>query len=90
MSTLSIVSGENKFELTGRSIIELELKLNQTSYGHEWSHLGDHLFNFYNLQGFQGQPSDILEVSQFQYQYLQSLNNRREQPVGDESSQPPQ
>lgn len=90
MSTLSIVSGENKFELTGRSIIELELKLNQTSYGHEWSHIGDHLFNFYNLQGCQGQPSDILEVSQFQYQYLQSLNNRREQPVGDESSQPPQ
>ena len=48
MSTLKIVSGENKFELTGRSIIDLELKLNQTSYGHEWSHLGDHLFNFYN------------------------------------------
>ena len=90
MSTLSIVSGENKFQLTGRSIIELELKLNQSSYGQEWSHLGDHLFNFYNHQGLQGQPSDILEVSQFQYQYLQSLNNRREQPVGDESSQPPQ
>ena len=90
MYKISIVSGENKFELTGRSIIDLELKLNQTSYGHEWSHLGDHLFNFYTLQGYQGQPSDILEVSQFQYQYLQSLNNRREQPVGDESSQPPQ
>ena len=90
MSTLSIVSGENKFELTGRGIIELELKLNQTSYGHEWSYLGDHLFNFYNLQGFQGQPSDIQEVSQFQYQYLQSLNNRREQPIGDENSHPPQ
>ena len=88
MSTLKIVSGENKFELTGRSIIELEMKLNQTSYGNEWSHLGDHLFNFYTLQGYQGQPSDILEVSQFQYQYLQSLNNRCEQPISDENSQP--
>lgn len=33
-------------ELTEKEAIDVELKLNVTSKGHEWKHIGDVLFNF--------------------------------------------
>jgi len=35
-----------EMELTEREAIDLELKLNVTSKGHEWKHIGDVLYNF--------------------------------------------
>ena len=90
MSTLSIISGDKKFEVSGRDIINLELKLNQSDYGRAWKYIGDHIFGFYNRNGYPDQPSEILQVSEFQYQYLMLLNSRSLQNVYDENSQPPQ
>ena len=35
-----------EIELTERDAIDLELKLNVTSKGHKWKHIGDVLYNF--------------------------------------------
>ena len=74
MYILKIVSEDNMFEITGKNIINLELKLNLSEYGHKWSHIGDYLFKFYNHIGCEGQPSNILEVSKFQFEFLKLLN----------------
>jgi len=49
MTRLTIKDYSNEtIELTNRQAIDLELKLNVTSKGHEWKHIGDVLFNFGN------------------------------------------
>jgi len=47
MSKLIISDYNETIEFTDRNdAIQLELKLNVTSKGHEWKHIGDVLFNF--------------------------------------------
>tara|TARA_A100001015_G_C14935022_1_gene690063 strand:- start:37 stop:309 length:273 start_codon:yes stop_codon:yes gene_type:complete len=87
MSKLTIQSGKNKFNVSGKAILNLELKLNITPYGHSWKDIGDHLFNFYNKQGYQGQPSSIIEVTYFQYEYLNTLNQKTLEEVEQEHNQ---
>ena len=37
---------DETIELSEKQAIDVELKLNVTSKGHEWKHIGDVLFNF--------------------------------------------
>ena len=76
MSKLTIQTGNDKFEIEGKNIIDLEVKLNITEFGKKWLNIGDHLYKFYTLQGYEGQPPNILNVNEFQYNYLQDLNKR--------------
>lgn len=48
MTRLTIKDDETyeTIELTEKEAIDIELKLNVTSKGHEWKHIGDVLFNF--------------------------------------------
>jgi hypothetical protein len=48
MTRLTIKEDETyeTIELTEKEAIDVELKLNVTSKGHEWKHIGDVLFNF--------------------------------------------
>jgi hypothetical protein len=48
MTRLTIKDDETyeTIELTEKEAIDVELKLNVTSKGHEWKHIGDVLFNF--------------------------------------------
>lgn len=73
MSTLTIFCEKKQFKITGNEIINLELDLNKSPYGHEWNYIGDHLYSFYSKQGCQEQPENKLEVTLFQYEYLKSL-----------------
>ena len=88
MSKVTIQSGKNKFNVLGEEIINLELKLNITPYGHSWKDIGDHLFNFHNKQGYQGQPPDVINVTEFQYQYLNNLSQKSLEQVEQEQNQP--
>lgn len=47
MSQLTITTNDfETIQLDTKQSIELELKLNVTTKGHEWKHIGDVLFNF--------------------------------------------
>jgi len=58
-------------ELNDRQAIDLELKLNITSKGHEWKHIGDVLYNF-------GTKRNIyiseFKVSHIQMEFLKLIN----------------
>jgi hypothetical protein len=59
-------------ELNDRQAIDLELKLNITSKGHEWKHIGDVLYNF-------GTKRNIyiseFKVSHIQMEFLKLINS---------------
>jgi len=86
MSKLTIKNDEHSFSVEGPEIINLELKLNITDYGHTWKKIGDHLFNFYNLQNYANQPSDILYTDYEQFQFLKALNRRTYDDIRKEYS----
>lgn len=85
---LTIQSGENKFNVSGKDILNLELKLNITPYGNSWKDIGEHLFNFHCKQGYQGQPPNVINVTNFQYEYLNSLSQKSLEQVEQEQNQP--
>ena len=86
MSNLTIKNGDNSFSVEGQEIIDLELKLNITNYGHTWKDIGDHLFNFHNLQNYANQPSDILYTNNTQFQFLKYLKERTYDEIRKEYS----
>ena len=88
MSKVTIQSGKNTFKVSGKEIINLELKLNITPYGNIWRDIGDHLFNFHNKQGYQDQPTDVINVTEFQYHYLNNLSQKSLEQVEQEQNQP--
>ena len=57
------------------NIFLLELELNTSKYGKEWSHIGDYLYNFYVKEDCLDQPKSILEVTLEQYTFLLDLYN---------------
>ena len=75
MSVLTIRCGENIFNVSGKDILQLELKLNLTEKSREYSKIGDYIYNFYVKEGCEGQPCDILDVEQIQYDYLLQIHN---------------
>lgn len=78
---LTIRCGENTFTVSGKDILQLELKLNLTEKAREYSKIGDHIYNFYVKEDCKGQPSDVLEVDQSQYDYLLQLHHTSYQDV---------
>ena len=81
MSKLIIKNRKDFIELEGREIINLEVKLNITEHGNQWKHIGDHLYKFYTLEGSQGQPLNILDVTEYQFNYLKELNSKNYEEV---------
>ena len=73
---LKVKSGENFFFLKDKEIIETEIKLNITEYGNQWKGIGDYLYKFYNLIDNKDQPPNILEVNNFQYNFLKDLKSK--------------
>ena len=70
--TIRDKTSEKSFTLEGKSIIELELKLNLSDYGNEWKDIGDHLFNYYHKSG--DSKDDLLLVNSQQYDELLELS----------------
>jgi len=68
--SVKLTDGNNFLLLKRNESINLELKLNVSSYGHTWSNIGDQLYNF-------GIGKDITEilVNSYQFNYLKNLNN---------------
>jgi len=58
-------------ELNDRQAIDLELKLNITSKGHEWKHIGDVLYNFGTKQNIYIYE---FKVSHIQMEFLKLIN----------------
>ena len=44
---LTIQHDSKQFHVYDKNIFLLELELNTSKYGKEWSHIGDYLYNFY-------------------------------------------
>ena len=66
---LCIWDGDRKLNLEPKQCILVELKLNTSEKGREWSHIGDHLFAF----GTGQDCSDVLKVTSEQFEYLENL-----------------
>ena len=91
MSKLTISNGKESFEIEGKTIIDLEIKLNATEFGKPWINIGDYLYNFYNLKGCKEQPPNMLNVKDFQYNYLKELNSKNyEQVIKEEFNTKPE
>ena len=63
---LYITNTERSFAVEKDRCIRMELELNVSPYGTEWSHLGDHLYTY----GTGGECANILIVNNYQYDYL--------------------
>ena len=70
---LTIQHGSKQFHIYDKDILQLELDLNMSKYGKEWSHIGDYLYNFYVKENCLEQPKPILQVTLEQYTFLQEL-----------------
>ena len=68
--SVKLTDGNNVLLLKRNESINLELKLNVSTYGHTWSNIGDQLYNF-------GIGKDITEIliNSYQFNYLKNLNN---------------
>ena len=84
MSVLTIQCDTQTCTVKGRDILYLELKLNLTEKSREYSHIGEHLYQFYVKEGCEGQPVDIIEVNKQQYEYLLQLHHTSYQDVWSE------
>ena len=72
---LTIQHDNKQFHLHNKDIIQLELDLNMSKYGKEWSHIGDYLYNFFVKEDCLDQPNSLLEVTNEQYVFLLELYN---------------
>lgn len=71
---LRITDSEHVCEIDKEEAIQLELKLNVTQYGKQWSYIGDKLYAFGS--GSLSKSDDILVVSAQQYAFLEILQKR--------------
>tara|TARA_Y100001936_G_C15545932_1_gene394958 strand:- start:232 stop:441 length:210 start_codon:yes stop_codon:yes gene_type:complete len=65
---LTIKCGEKSFELTKPLAIKLEVCLNRSIYGHEWSHIGDVLYKYST-----GALINVFSVNTVQYEFLEKM-----------------
>ena len=77
MLELTITNNVDKFIIKDREILNMELKLNITEYGKAWSHIGDHLFDFYNQKNL----NNILIVDDDQFKFLKDLSEKNYQEM---------
>ncbi len=73
---LTIQYSDQQFHVYNKDILLLELELNKTQYGKEWSHIGDYLYNYYVKEDCLDQPKSTLEVTSEQYTFLLELYNK--------------
>ena len=60
----------NSLELSKDEALQLELKLNLTKHGHEWSHIGDFLYKF----SVKNSDKNVLIITSEQFNDLKELN----------------
>ena len=77
MLELTITNNVDKFIIKDREILNMELKLNITEYGKVWSHIGDHLFDFYHQKIL----INTLIVDDNQFKYLKNLSLKNYEEV---------
>ena len=65
---LTIKNGDRSFQVNKQEACRLELKLNISKYGHEWSHIGDILYKFSIGGGI-----SVIPMSNEQYDYFLSI-----------------
>ena len=70
---LTIKHDNKLFHVYDKDIFQLEIDLNMSKYGKEWSHIGDYLYKFYVKEDCLDQPKPLLEVTLEQYTFLQEL-----------------
>lgn len=75
MSILRISNTNDYFDLEGINILNLELEFNHSNKGKEWIFIGDYLYKFYVLIGYENQPESILFLENEQYDFIKELNN---------------
>lgn len=60
MNRFELVHEEHKFNITRQNALFIELLLNKSEYGHEWSNLGDVLYSW-------SRDPEIYEINQYTY-----------------------
>jgi hypothetical protein len=72
MTMITISDSLQSFSLDKRGAINLELKLNVTTYGRVWRPIGDALYNY----GVSDDEVAEYTVTQEQFAFLQMLNTK--------------
>ena len=73
-SGLTITDGARSFQIFGKDVIDLELKLNLSPYGTAWKNLSVYLHNFYlGNQSYNNSIPSTLYITDVQWDYLNSL-----------------
>ena len=65
--------------LNKQSCLKIELALNLTPHGKEWSHIGDKLYYFFNPRN-NNDEKNLLIVNQEQFNYLKTEFNKLSTP----------
>ena len=73
---LTIKHDNKLFHVYDKDIFQLEIDLNMSKYGKEWSDIGDYLYKFYVKEDCLDQPKPLLEVTLEQYTFLLHLHNK--------------
>jgi hypothetical protein len=73
MSQIIITNNSRNIELSRQDAIQLELKLNVSSKGHELKEVGDVLFNF----GSNRSDESYYTVNNYVFEFLEKLMNRK-------------
>jgi hypothetical protein len=69
-----ITDGSIHFDLDKKECIDLELRLNVSSKGRTWSHIGDYLFEYGSGSS---KAAKSMTVEPFQYTFLCQLLEKR-------------
>ncbi len=85
MTNVYIQCGKQKFEIINEEIIELELKLNLCPYGCSWKEIGLALYTFYINPDLTKTSLNLINVTEFQYSYLNELHHKTYEEVYQES-----
>ena len=72
---LIIFDGIRKESITSKIALTLELNLNVSKYGHEWSKLGDQLYKY--AIKHDNDFEKILNVTAEQFDFLRKLLNQK-------------
>lgn len=70
---MELTDGDTSIKLNPQEAIALELKLNVSSKGHEWRHIGDSLFDFGSKKS---SAQNFVSVSKEQMNFLQILDSK--------------
>ena len=72
MGIIVVTDGNSSIQLDKQQAIDLELKLNVSSKGHKWRHIGDELYKF----GTANKEAENLLVTQEQFEFILLLQKK--------------